>query len=133
MKFQKMIDYVLGNYPELDMDQDFLFYFEVEDIVFGDPKPRLVMNTFIDIEWKDHWKDNPSSMIFIDGDSDTYASRATFQMKKPAGESIRETEIVGLYETRLKQLLEMAMHDKRKLEKQAKKRIIDAASKRYDT
>lgn len=133
MKFQKMIDYVFENYPELDMDQDFLFYFDVDEYLFGDnSKTRSVMHIFIDIDWKDHWKDNPSSMIFVDAASDTYASRASFKMKKPGGESIRETEIIDLDETTLKNLLELAMQDKRKLEKKAKKEIIDATSKRYD-
>ena len=133
MKFQKMIDYVFENYPELDMTQDFTFYFDIDEYVFGDnSKTRPVMHTFIDLDFLDQWGDNPACMYFIDTTKLSFESRASFKMKKPGGESIRETEIIDLDETTLKNLLELTMQDKRKLEKKAKKEFIDATAKRYD-
>lgn len=133
MKFQKMIDYVLENYPELDMTQDFTFYFDVDEYVFGDnSKTRPVMHIFIDLDWIDQWGTIPARMYFIDTTKLSFESRASFEMKKPGGETIRETEIIDLDETTLKNLLELTMQDKRKLEKKAKKEFIDATAKGYD-
>lgn len=133
MKFQKMIDYVLENYPELDMTQDFTFYFDVDEYVFGDnSKTRPVMHIFVDLDWLDQWCCNPACMYFIDTTKLSFEYRASFKMKKPGGQSIRETEIIGLDETTLKNLLELTMQDKRKLEQKAKKEFIAKTSEQYN-
>jgi len=132
MTFQEMIDYVLDNYPELDMTQDFTFYFDVDEYMFEDKsKQRPVMHIFIDLDWTDHWGDNLGSIYFIDTTKLSFEYRAIFKAK-PGGDSIRDTEIIDLDETTLKNLLELTMQDKRKLEKKAKKEFIDATSKVYD-
>lgn len=126
MKFQKMIDYVLENYPELDMTQDFTFYFDVDEYVFGDnSKTRPVMHIFIDLDFLDQWGDNPTCMYsgsFISGsEPNTWADYCLYV----------HSDVDKMKQTLINRL-DIVMRDIKSVEKKIKKHAIAKSAGTYD-